>query len=313
MSPTPPGPALTAPGTASGPLVPTATPMPLGVLALGEVNWNGGSAAEPWSHVPTPQPNGRDIDGNEIVVPPEKADKWGPSVWMETTPGNYKRIASQHVWDITGQNGRYALIGEADTGSTVQGSWLQQNGVSNAATPEMVAAQTAMLAQAAPYLDEQTRGIIAYGLANDSSELVKYGLSMGQGAGMTPQDATRWEWEQQDRQQAQADRLADAEYRQQALAQQAQQAAAAAAAQRRAQAMSLAESILGMQQQQWAQVSGLALPAGSQTAPGWEQGGAVSQMFANQGLPYTPIQAVQTPGVDYAPAYAWAQKLLGGS
>jgi hypothetical protein len=99
----------------------------------------------------------------------------------------------------------------------------------------------------------------------------------------------------------------------QQLAYQQQQAAAAAAAQRRAQAMSLAESILGMQQQQWAQVSGWALPPGSETAPGWEQGGAVSQMFAKQGLPYTPIQAVQTPGVDYAPAYQWAQQLLGGS
>ena len=311
MSPTPPGPALTAPGQSSGPMAPSATPMPLGVLALGEVRapYPGEEPLGGWQ-----TPNGIDINGNEIVVPADKASKYGPSVWMETTPGNYKRIASQQVWDITDQNGRYALMGAADTGGTVQGSWLAQGPAQMPTQEEFDAVYSTLRASTADlgWSDDDLRKITASRLFGDGSYFEQFLQGQGSGAMTAYQaagmdlDTRKFEFQQKQYQ----DELA---YQQQALVQQAQQAAAAAAAQRRAQAMSLAESILGMQQQQWAQVSGWALPAGSQTAPGWEQGGAVSQMFANQGLPYTPIQAVQTPGVDYAPAYAWAQKLLGGS
>jgi hypothetical protein len=301
---------------ASGAMSPSAAPIPPQVLTLPDVSWSGGftglgNPAE-WSQ----RPNGKDIDGNDIVVPGDVASLYGPSVWLETTPGNYMRVAPQLLWDEADRDKRLGMIQQADVGGTGSpgGSWMEGS-VNKMPSMEDYAAMDTFYKQFIP--DWQTvdprqwqAGVLeAIGGRNEAM----LGIMRGGSTGMTEQDATRWQWEQQDRQQSQLDRVADAEYRQQALAQQAQQAAASAAAQRRAQAMSLAESILGMQQQQWAQISGWQLPDGAQTAPGWEPGGMVSQMFAKQGLNYTPIQAVQTPGVDYAPAYAWAQKLLGGS
>ena len=311
-NPTPIPPAFSMPGTTSGPMAPSATPIPPQVLTLGEVRapYPG---EEPLSGWPK-EPNAVDIYNKEVFVPPDYAASLGydpgSMVWQQVG-GGWQPFGPLAEWKAMSPENQAAQRWFAESGNQISSSAFAQN-VSDMPTMETIDALAPVLAQIYPEAfgtqDLARRGVMTW--MADKGAFAK--LTQG-AAGMTPQDATRWQWEQEDRQQAQLDRVAEAEYRQQALAQQAQQAADAAAAQRRAQAMALAESILGMQQQQWAQVSGWALPPGSQTAPGWEEGGAVAQMFAKQGLPYTPIQAVQTPGVDYAPAYAWAQQLLGGS
>lgn len=298
----------------SGPMAPSVTPMPPGVLALPDVSWAGGFTGLGNPAEWRTRPNAVDIYNQPVYIPPDYAASLGYSpgsmVWKQVGD-TWSPFGPLPEWEAMSPEDQAAQRWYAESGNQISSSAFE--GIGNAPTPERIQANVAALQPYAEQFgwDDNTLQRIAVAEAFGEGSLLKAAL---QGpVGMTEQDAMRWQWEQQDRQQAQLDRVAEAEYRQQALAQQAQQAAAAAAAQRRAQAMALAESILGMQQQQWAQVSGWALPPGSQTAPGWEQGGAVSQMFARQGLPYTPIQAVQTPGVDYAPAYQWAQKLLGGS
>jgi hypothetical protein len=216
----------------------------------------------------------------------------------------------RNIWENYSPEGKMTYLGTYQSGGTPSLA-ISQFGqtVAGAPTQEQIEAYMPLMQQwlgegATP--EQIQRGAVAAAMGfND------YVQGMGQSADPFTQ------WQQQRAMtlagQEDEDRLRSISLQEQQLAYQQQQAAEAAAAQRRAQAMALAESILGMQQQQWAQVSGWALPPGSQTAPGWEEGGAVAQMFAKQGLPYTPIQAVQTPGVDYAPAYAWAQQLLGGS
>jgi len=304
------------PGPSSGTGVPSATPIPLQVLTRPEVSWTGGftGLGDPaeWGN----RPNALNDRGEPIYVPPESLNQYArPQAWLETSPGSYASLGDWDLWDKRPQNYKDAAVASYQSGTQVPSGAFPEN-ASQMPSMESYQSMDAIYKQLIPEWETIDPAVWRAGVYRSTiGDFEGMATVMGGGsassmdpynAGMLDLNNRKFEFEQRQYQ----DELT---YQQQALAQQAQQAAAAAAAQRRAQAMSLAESILGMQQQQWAQVSGWALPAGSQTAPGWEQGGAVSQMFANQGLPYTPIQAVQTPGVDYAPAYQWARQLLGGS
>jgi hypothetical protein len=304
---------------ASGAMSSSATPIPPQVLTLPDVSWSGGFTGlgnpAQWGN----KPNAVDWSGKEIYVDPKSAAEYGTTpaakAWQPLGNGLYAPVGDVDLWFSAEPAARAgAMLTSQMGGNPTIGAAAFAENVNTMPSMEDYTAMDTFYKQFIP--DWQTvdprqwqAGVLeAIGGRNEAMLGIMRGGSAVDPWTQKQNARTEVEWAQQD-----ADRVAKAAYDQQYLALQAQQAAANAAAQRRQQAMSLAESILGAQQQQWAQVSGWALPPGSQTAPGWEQGGAVSQMFAKQGLPYTPIQAVQTPGVDYAPAYAWAQKLLGGS